>query len=606
MKMNTATMDLSILARFNELKKYQDYLINDNCLEEFLIFAKNQEQNRLKWLECENEKNKLALALETSKKEISTLEHKLSIARRLIDQEKAQAKSVDEDRKALEHQLQTVRDILLTDERNKLHDETKEKLKFLNSTMNSRRSIDVFGRSNDHLSIIQELESTGSVLSDLSYSRSEDGLDVSTMFTRNERCYGKHRPTVPLQSETINVKRRKSSMKNSDVIRVQTKQADQVVATTTVKLDLDGSISAQSQIETIPTVRTQLAPSESLESGLSIDNNKENAAVKTPSTLRTYNNPLSSSSLNVRHHHLITKVMLRGDTCDVCGKRTKFGSTAMRCQDCKSVCHIDCKNNLPLPCIQPGNTPTTKGVMGYIADYTPIIPPMIPSLVVHCINEVEARGLDEVGIYRVPGSDKEVRALKEKFLRGKGLPNLSTITDIHVVCGCLKEFLRSLREPLVTHKLWYKFVTAADTKDEVMRKANLIQIITADLPQANRETLAFVVLHLKRVSDFKDVNKMTLSNLACVFAPTIVGYSQSECEYIEVYSETRKATVVMEQLLNLPCEFFHNIISSASEDAHLTPSGQHIVGNTLSQGFLSTPHGVRSLRSKKNFFTPSH
>jgi Rac GTPase-activating protein 1 len=50
--------------------------------------------------------------------------------------------------------------------------------------------------------------------------------------------------------------------------------------------------------------------------------------------------------------------------------------------------------------------------MGTIADYTPHTAPMVPSLIVHCINEVEVRGLNEVGIYRVPGLEKDVKALK--------------------------------------------------------------------------------------------------------------------------------------------------------------------------------------------------
>lgn len=37
---------------------------------------------------------------------------------------------------------------------------------------------------------------------------------------------------------------------------------------------------------------------------------------------------------------------------------------------------------------------------------------MVPALVVHCTNEVENRGLSEVGIYRVPGSEKDVKELK--------------------------------------------------------------------------------------------------------------------------------------------------------------------------------------------------
>ena len=35
------------------------------------------------------------------------------------------------------------------------------------------------------------------------------------------------------------------------------------------------------------------------------------------------------------------------------------------------------------------------------------------------------------------------------------------IDDVHVICGCLKDFLRSLKEPLVTHELWKSFVDAS-------------------------------------------------------------------------------------------------------------------------------------------------
>ena len=35
------------------------------------------------------------------------------------------------------------------------------------------------------------------------------------------------------------------------------------------------------------------------------------------------------------------------------------------------------------------------------------------------------------------------------------------VSDIHVVCGLLKDFLRNLAEPLLTYELWSKFVDAA-------------------------------------------------------------------------------------------------------------------------------------------------
>jgi Rac GTPase-activating protein 1 len=50
--------------------------------------------------------------------------------------------------------------------------------------------------------------------------------------------------------------------------------------------------------------------------------------------------------------------------------------------------------------------------MGTIDDYTPHTAPMVPSIIVHCVNEVDRRGLNEIGIYKVPGAEKEVKELK--------------------------------------------------------------------------------------------------------------------------------------------------------------------------------------------------
>lgn len=38
-----------------------------------------------------------------------------------------------------------------------------------------------------------------------------------------------------------------------------------------------------------------------------------------------------------------------------------------------------------------------------LAAFCPTIVPRVPALIVHCVTEVERRGLTQVGIYRVPG-----------------------------------------------------------------------------------------------------------------------------------------------------------------------------------------------------------
>ncbi len=47
----------------------------------------------------------------------------------------------------------------------------------------------------------------------------------------------------------------------------------------------------------------------------------------------------------------------------------------------------------------------------------------------------------------------------------------------------------------------------------------------ACLPPPNKDTLAFLILHLQRVAAQHEANKMPLISLAKVFGPTIVGES---------------------------------------------------------------------------------
>lgn len=133
---------------------------------------------------------------------------------------------------------------------------------------------------------------------------------------------------------------------------------------------------------------------------------------------------------------------------------------------------------------------------GYIGDFTPTTPPMVPALVIHCLNEIENRGLNEIGIYRIPGSEREVKDLKERLFKAKTTPCLNQV-DIHVVCGVVKDFLRSLHEPLVTYKLWRSFVRAVEATDPQDVATALMQTV-AKLPQPNRDTLAYMILHFRR------------------------------------------------------------------------------------------------------------
>lgn len=121
---------------------------------------------------------------------------------------------------------------------------------------------------------------------------------------------------------------------------------------------------------------------------------------------------------------------------------------------------------------------------------------MVPALIVHCVNEIELRGFGELGLYRVPGGEKDVKSLKEKFLKRKGAPSLNQV-DIPVLCSVVKDFLKSLDEPIVTRKLWHDFASAANAADRQDVSPALCQLVS-ELPQPNRDTLAYMIVHLQK------------------------------------------------------------------------------------------------------------
>ncbi|KAJ1927204.1 hypothetical protein IWQ60_003133 [Tieghemiomyces parasiticus] len=145
----------------------------------------------------------------------------------------------------------------------------------------------------------------------------------------------------------------------------------------------------------------------------------------------------------------------------------------------------------------------------------------IPLFVERCLAEIETRGLEEVGVYRVPGSVAGINQLRALFDAGTWAVDLSTYSDINVVAGVLKQFLRELPEPLLTFQLYDGFIHAAAVDDYNERLWALKDLVHA-LPRPNYTLLKRLVEHLERVTDYEEINHMYSTNLAIVFGPTLL------------------------------------------------------------------------------------
>lgn len=81
-------------------------------------------------------------------------------------------------------------------------------------------------------------------------------------------------------------------------------------------------------------------------------------------------------------------------------------------------------------------------------------------------------------------------------MRGKTVPPLHSI-DVHVLCGCIKDFLRNLREPLIPTSQWPDFSNATQNPSDSSVMRGIYEAIEK-MPPANRDTLAFLMQHFLR------------------------------------------------------------------------------------------------------------
>uniref|UniRef100_A0A8C9YGW9 BCR activator of RhoGEF and GTPase n=1 Tax=Sander lucioperca TaxID=283035 RepID=A0A8C9YGW9_SANLU len=82
----------------------------------------------------------------------------------------------------------------------------------------------------------------------------------------------------------------------------------------------------------------------------------------------------------------------------------------------------------------------------------------VPLIVRQCVEEIERRGMDEVGIYRVSGVATDIQALKAAFdSNNRDVSVMMREMDVNAIAGTLKLYFRELPEPLFTDELYPNF-----------------------------------------------------------------------------------------------------------------------------------------------------
>jgi len=141
-----------------------------------------------------------------------------------------------------------------------------------------------------------------------------------------------------------------------------------------------------------------------------------------------------------------------------------------------------------------------------------------PPLVSHCIAYL-VNYLDKEGLFRVPGDELNIRAIKKRYYKGKKV-NLYGESPYDIAC-VLKRFFHDLSSPLLTVELYDCFIAAGGIPDEIVRKECLKKVLS-QLPPENLAILKAVMYYCTLLVDHSNKNKMNASNLAIIFGPCLM------------------------------------------------------------------------------------
>ncbi|KAI9141484.1 Rho GTPase activation protein [Paraphysoderma sedebokerense] len=236
--------------------------------------------------------------------------------------------------------------------------------------------------------------------------------------------------------------------------------------------------------------------------------------------------------------------------CTWCAHMCGPWNDGMKCQDCKVTVHAACSKNVPPDCGLKGldevlhnintNTATLarkKGVSTedishsqksiYGVELSKLMENEnddLPYIMTLCMQAIEKRGINEMGIYRVSGLKTDIEKLKTYFSYGR--PNLEDWNDIHTIAGAFKLWLRELPDSLFTFRLYTDFLDAVRNNNDPEEQRREIYRTLGKLPQLNYHVLKALFSHLHKICRNAATNKMHFSNLAVVFGPTLLRHTK--------------------------------------------------------------------------------
>lgn len=185
---------------------------------------------------------------------------------------------------------------------------------------------------------------------------------------------------------------------------------------------------------------------------------------------------------------------------------------------------------------------------------------LIPPVISQTVTYLKEKGLKTEGIFRRSARVQLIKDVQKLYNLGKPV-NFNEYGDVHVPAVILKTFLRELPEPLLTFRL-YSQVQDLLNVESSLRVTRCKQMVES-LPEHHFIVAKYLLNFLHMVSQESIVNKMSASNLACVFGVNLVwprhgSISLTALTPINIFTE-------------ILIEHFHTVFGSRCPAAQVTP-----------------------------------
>ncbi|XP_067415446.1 rho GTPase-activating protein 8 isoform X3 [Emydura macquarii macquarii] len=185
---------------------------------------------------------------------------------------------------------------------------------------------------------------------------------------------------------------------------------------------------------------------------------------------------------------------------------------------------------------------------------------LIPPVMKQTVCYLKSKGLQVEGLFRRSASIQTIKEVQKLYNQGKPV-NFDDYGDIHIPAVILKTFLRELPQPLLTFESYDQIlgITSVESSLRVMHCKQVIQ----GLPEHNFVVLKYLICFLHMVSQESIYNKMTGSNLACVFGLNLIWPPKG--------ASSLSALMPLNLFTELLIDFYSKIFSSRTVPGEILP-----------------------------------